>query len=144
MTDADDFITAPQRLRVRQMAAQGAPPSAIRLLATPQIAADEFTRIFSDELACGAAEADRAVAEALLELAKSGKSIQATLAWARQRLGWSGESEVILHDNNADAASGWAGLQALMDEFAAAKAAGSQSTSEMDKDSAAQSVAATG
>lgn len=144
MTDVDEYITAPQRLRVRQMAASGTPPEAIRLLAMPQIENHDFTRIFAAELAVGAAEADRAVAEALLELAKSGKSIQATLAWARQRLGWSGESEAILHDNNAETAASWAGLQALMDELAASKAAGSQPQGELDKDGAAQPVAATG
>ncbi len=143
MTDVDDCITAPQRLRVRQMAASGTPPEAIRLLAMPQIESDEFTRLFAAELAIGAAEADKAVAEALLELARSGKSIQATLAWARQRLGWSGESEAILHDNTADAAASWAQLQTLMDEFAAHKAAGAESAREVDQDRPPQSVAAT-
>lgn len=145
MTDADDTIHAPQRLRVRQLAATGLPAETIRLLAAPQVPGDQFRQLFGGELMFGAAEADLAVATALFELATSGKSIQATLAWARQRLGWAGENEASLHDNNPDtaaAANGWLGLQTLMDELAARKAALSQPEGELDQGGAAQPVAA--
>ena len=144
MTDADDSIAAPLRLRVRQMASAGSPPNTIRLLVVPQLENPDFMRIFAAELALGAAEADRAVAQTLFELAQDGKHLQATLAWARQRLGWSGESEALQHDNTTDAADSWEQLQALMDEFAAGKAHGSQPAREMAADGAAQPAVAAG
>mgnify|MGYP000969788294 CR=1 FL=1 len=144
MSDADDTIHAPQRLRVRQLAAAGIAPHSIRQLCCPQLDPPGFARLFAPELALGAAEADRAVAEALFELARSGKSVQVTLAWARQRLGWTSEDEAHLNDTNTDSAAGWGGLQTLMDEFAAAKAGSAQPAGAVDQAGPSKPAAAAG
>lgn len=150
-----------QREQVRALASRGVPLEAARQLAgyLPDgklLPRARFARLYQQELARGAAEADAAVAGALFELATSGKSVQATLAWAKQRLGWSSQATAAGDDDskhtNAHAA-GSAGqqngaealavLRALLDEIATRKAADGGAQAALVAAGAGQSVAAT-
>lgn len=143
MIDDEESCLAPQRLRVRRLAASGLPAETIRQLCGHDAGGELmppalFAQLFARELMLGNAEADSAVGEALFELARSCKSVQATLAWARQRLGWRGETEEIRHDDSAASSDGFAGLQALMDELATRKAGGADHAPPLAADSPPQ------
>jgi hypothetical protein len=154
-----DNVLEVQRCDVRRLASRGVPVEMIRHLigGAPSgslYTRPRFLRLFKDDLARGKAEADAAVAEALFELAHSGKSVQATLAWARQRLGWAVLSEG--DDDRSSAASArkdlsdgrgqdpLATLQTLLDQIAAHKAASAGSSAELAATSATEPTAASG
>jgi hypothetical protein len=149
-----------QREQVRALASRGVPLEVARHLAgyLPDgklLPRARFARLYQQELARGAAEADAAVAGALFELATSGKSVQATLAWAKQRLGWSSQATTAGDDDNKNAnshATGSAGqqsgaealavLRTLLDEIATRKAADGGAPATLAATGAGQSAAA--
>lgn len=143
MTDAENGIADHVRMRVREMAAVGTPPNTIRLLVTSQLKLVEFMKNFEGELLFGGAEADATVAATLYDMARGGKNLSATLAWARQRLGWRNENEASGHD--ADTTSGELGeIQSLLDQFAASKEGGMHAEAALAGQREAQPTAATG
>lgn len=149
MTNADDSITAPQRLAVRQLAAIGAPLEVIRQLhgCGPDgalLPPERFRQLFAADLARGQAQADAEVARTLFELSSNGKSVQATLAWAKQRLGWSGEQETSSYDRAAqpDTAAAFGALQSLLDEFAALKSSSPHTAPQLAEGGAPQPITA--
>lgn len=157
---ADDVLKV-QRCDVRRLASRGVPQEMIRHLIGPLPSGalytrPRFLRLFKDDLARGKAEADAAVAEALFELAQSGKSVQATLAWARQRLGWAVFSEGDDDRSSAAALSArnertgdsaqdpLATLQALLDQIASRKAGSAGASAEVAAAGASKPVTASG
>lgn len=142
-----------RRAEVLRLAACGVPLGLIHRLCavTETKTLGKFRRAYKAELERGAAQADAAVMEALHDLAKSGKSVQATLAWAKERLGWS-ETERGADDKDSAASATTRAatqnaldlLQTLLDEIARSKAGSSASAAELDGDRAPQPVAAAG
>lgn len=143
MTDAEPGIADHVRMRVREMAAVGTPPNTIRLLVTSQLKLTEFIKAFEGELLFGGAEADARVAATLYDMAQSGKNLSATLAWARQRLGWRNENEASGHDAE-DTTSELGEIQALLDQFAASKEGCMHAEDALAGQREAQPAAATG
>lgn len=138
-----------QQTEILRLASQGVPTALIhRLCGMPRQSLKSFERLYRSELQRGQAEADAAVMTALHELAKSGKSIQATLAWAKERLGWQAEEGRQTDDSSAvaraSAQNGLALLQTLLDEIARSKAGHGAGAVEMAGDGAAQPTAAIG
>lgn len=156
-----DNVLEVQRCDVRRLASRGVPVEMIRHLIGPLPSGSLYTRprflrLFKDDLNKGKAEADAAVAEALFELAQSGKSVQATLAWARQRLGWAVFSEGDDDRSSAAALSArnerrgdgaqdpLATLQALLDQIASRKAGSAGASAEVVATSPPEPAAASG
>lgn len=141
LTDAE------RRAEVLRLAACGVPLALIhRLCASLDTRTlPKFRRVYKSELERGAALADASVMEALHELARSGKSVQATLAWAKERLGWSAEGERSVDDRqSATTQNALSLLQTLLDEIACRKAGDAAGPVELADHRPPQPVAATG
>jgi hypothetical protein len=136
-----------QREAVLRLAARGVAPDLVHVLLGKPYNMKQFLRLFRAELAEGAALADAAVTESLFELASAGKSVQASLAWARQRLGWS-VSDDTGQQNANKSGSGYgealAAFQTLMEQLASAKAGGASGADAVAGAGAAQPVAPAG
>lgn len=137
-----------RRAEVLRLASNGVPLVLIhRLCASLDTRTlTKFRRAYKTELERGAALADALVMESLHELATSGKSVQATLAWAKERLGWSAEGERNTDDRHSAAATqnALSLLQTLLDEIARSKAGGLASAIELAVHCPPQSVTAAG
>ena len=134
------------RARVQRLAARGVPAPVIHALVGNPRKLDSFTRRYRHELAKGTAEADAAVSEALFDLALSGKSPPATLAWAKQRLGWNTSEDLTSTQTQQQAArdtqtaQALAALRTLLDQLATDKASCDYRAPELVEDCSSVTV----
>lgn len=145
MTDDPEAVL---RARVQRLSARGVSAPLVQVLVGQPGTLKRFRRQFAKELTLGAAEADAAVSESLFDLALSGKSPPVTLAWAKQRLGWSVSddddpaSASLAATRSRQAADARAALCALLEQLAAEKSGGTHGATPVVAAGAPESVTA--